>query len=202
MDVNKWLRHLNLYSGVTGVIVLWSFIGFAMNKARLGLIDNRPISYLGVNHDTKSLFMAGLIVSAVLFLSFGYYVKRKFKINNRFIIYLVIGQVAQIMVALFPDASGSPYKIVHTVAAFILAGSLPLLIGQFALFRVKDVRHKLYIRLLWFERFTFVVGIGLFVFTKGIAPLGEALPTVGFHLWIIVLTYIMFKSNKLVQLPQ
>jgi hypothetical membrane protein len=167
-----------------------------MFKARLGFFDQRPISYLGVNPLSKALFSGSLLISAILFVSFGLYLKRKFQVNNRFITYFITGQVGQAIAAVVPYGLHTIHGLIHTVAAFILAFSLPFLIQQFALSQIKSRHYRLYLRLLRFEQCTFIVGIGLFIFTRGLAPLGEALPTVGFHLWIIVLTYLAFKMDR------
>lgn len=184
---------LQSYSGVAGVFALWVLILLAMHKAQLGLIDNRPISYLGVDPKTKLLFMLGLIISAILFISFAYYINRRFKVGRKFMAYFLIGQLGQIVAALFPDTPHSCYKIIHTIAAFTLAFSLPLLIRQFSLSQPRSQYHKLYVSLFRFELVAFVIGIGMFILVKGVAPLGEALPTIGFDLWIIVLTYLTLK---------
>lgn len=178
------------YSGIVGVIVLWTGIVIAMTRAHLGLIDSRPISYLGVNASTAALFSGSLLLSSFLFICFAYYVKHSFHIRNRFMVYFLVGQVGQIIAAVVPYGSHSRYRAVHTVAAFTLAFSLPLLIRQFALSQSKSKHAQTYIKLLRFEQLSFIVGIGLFIFTKGIAPLGEALPTIGFHVWIIAVSIL------------
>ncbi len=236
---------LQKYSGLAGVIILWTGIVTAMNQAHLGLIDSRPISYLGVNPPTARLFSGSLLISSFLFINFAFYVHRRFhtaeslaqsprpaktpgpglfitfstKIipfryafsrktaknslsagifplklgigsgSNRFMLYFLIGQAGQVIAAITPYGNKSNFKLIHTVAAFTLAFSLPLLIRQFAISQSGKRHHKLYLSLLRLEQLAFLIGIGLFVFTKGIAPLGEALPAIGFHIWIIVVTY-------------
>lgn len=190
------IKKLWPYSGVVGVLVLWTGVTVGMNRAGLGLVDPRPISYLGVDPKSAVLFSTSLLVSALLFVSFGYYVKRHFHVNNRFLTYLLIGQAGQAVAAVAPYGKNSPYKMLHTIAAFVLAFSLPFLIRQFALSQVGKPYHQKYVWLLKFEQIMFVIGIGLFIFTKGIAPIGEAMPTIGFHLWILVVTVISLKRGK------
>lgn len=183
------------YSGVIGVLVLWTGIVAAMRIAGLGIIDARPISYLGVDAQTAVLFSGSLLISAFLFVNFAFYVRREFKVRGRFLMYFLIGQTGQVIAAISPYGSNSKFKTIHTVAAFILAFSLPLLIQSFTASQTGHSRHQLFVWLLRLEQLTFVIGIGLFVFTKGIAPLGEALPAIGFHAWIIALTFVMSVKN-------
>lgn len=165
-----------------------------MQRAHLKFIDNRPISYLGVDSATKSLFMFSLIASALLFLTFAFYISRTYDIKNRFLTYFIIGQLGQITAAIFADTAGAS-KAIHTITAFVLAFSLPLLMRQFTLSQQNGPHYRLFLWLLRLEYLTFIVGIGLFVFTMGVAPLGEALPTAGFDIWIIVLTLVTLKSQ-------
>lgn len=182
---NKWLR----YSGVVGIVVIWTGTLVSMYRAGLGLIDTRPVSYLGVAPESSVLFSLTLLMSAALFIAFGFYARRKFQVKNRFFTYLLIGQLGQIVAAITPYGDNSRYRLIHTVAAFTLAFSLPFLMWEFARSQTGRPQHRLYVLLLRSELALFVVGMGIFIFTEGIAPLGEAMPTVGFHSWIIALTY-------------
>lgn len=184
------LAKLQRWSGVAGVTILWGAIGLAMHLASLGLVDKRPISYLGVYPQTVWLFSGSLLVSAGLFVSFGLYLRCHFNVKNRFLMYLLIGQVGQVVAAIVPYGDKSNYRLIHTLAAYVLAFSLPLLIQQFKLSQLRSPRLPVYRWLLYIEGAAFIVGLGLFAFTKGIAPLGEALPALGFHLWIIVVTLL------------
>jgi hypothetical membrane protein len=190
------MNRLWLKSGVVGVVVLLSCIAVAMHRAHLGFIDTRPISYLGLYPNTKFLFSSSLIISAVLFIAFGCYVKRYFKIRSIFLLYFVIGQICQIIVAVIPDKTGSSLKIVHTVAGFTLAFSLPFLMRELAHLKSASPYQRLYKALYRIEQGAFIIGIGLFVSVRGIAPLGEALPTVGFDLWIVVVTATMLMMQS------
>ncbi len=188
--MKKYFYTLRPYSGVAGVAVLWTGVLLAMQRAGLGLIDSRPFSSLGVDPASARLFSVSLLLSALLFVNFAYYVKSAFHVHNRFMLYFLIGQAGQAVAAVTPYGDNSPYRLLHTVAAFSLAFSLPLLIRQFAASESRSRHHPLYRRLLRLEQLSFVVGIGLFMFARGIAPLGQALPAIGFHIWIIAVTYI------------
>lgn len=161
-----------------------------MHRAGLGFIDSRPISYLGIDPATARLFSVSLVVSAVLFISFGYYIRRTYHIQNKFLGYLIIGQIGQIIAAVTPYGHRQPFKFIHTIAAFVLAFTLLFLIREFTHSQNKNRFRTIYSSLFTIEKITFVVGIGLFIFTKGIAPLGEALPATGFHIWIITITIL------------
>ncbi len=177
-----------------GIVILWTTIILGMSRTGLKLVDSRPISYLGVDPMSATLFSVGLIVSAVLFTIFGLYVRKNFAVKNRFLMYLLIGQAGQIITAISPYGMQSEYKLIHTIAAFTLALSLPPLIRSFAHSQTHDSHSKIYDGLYRFELVTFFIGMGLFIFTKGIAPIGEALPAIGFHVWIIVITIIAYKK--------
>jgi hypothetical membrane protein len=181
----NWQR----YSGVVGVLVIWTGVTMAMRRVGLGLVDSRPISYLGVDPVTATLFSVSLIISALLFINFAYYVRRAFRIHNRYLTYFLIGQAGQLVAAVTPYGDQSPYRLTHTIAAFTLAFSLPLLMRQFTRSQKSSSHYKLYELLLQLELLAFIVGIGLFVFAQGIAPLGQVLPAAGFHLWIIIITW-------------
>lgn len=193
MTVNNKLQ---LYSGLTGVVVLWTGVLVAMAKAHLAFVDSRPLSYLGVDSKTAVIFSLSLLLSSGMFINFGYSVRKLFGVRNRFLLYFLVGQGGQIVAAVAPYGDNSRYRLVHTMAAFMLAFSLPLLIREFSVSQAKTQHAILYRNLVRFEQFTFVVGMGLFIFTKGIAPLGEALPALGFHLWIIVVTIIAMKEIR------
>ena len=180
-------------SGVLGVVILWVSILFAMSRTGLGLIDSRPFSYLGVDVLSAELFTFGLLTSAILFLVFGFYLRRKFGVKNRFLLYFVIGQIGQLIVGIAPYGLQSPQRQFHTIAAFVIAFSLPFLMHAYAKSQSASQYYRIYTWLFWLEVLLLVVGLSIFIFTKGIAPLGQAMPTVGFHLWIIVLTFISIK---------
>lgn len=194
--INKLVTIIKTYSGIAGVLVLWTGIPMAMHKTGLGLIDNRPLSYLGVDPISAILFNGSLLLSSFLFIIFAFYTTAKFNASKSFLGYFLVGQAGQIIAAISPYGENSDFRRLHTVAAFILAFSLPFLIRQFAISMKSGPDHKLYSNLFYFELILFVVGIGLFVFTKGLAPLGEALPAIGFHAWIIVVTIISIHNTK------
>lgn len=182
------LTYLARYSGVAGVVILWTTTLLAMRRASLGLVDNRPLSHLGVDPLSSMLFSTGLVISSALFIKFALYIMATHRANSRFFIYFLIGQAGQIIVAIAPYGMNSSYRLIHTIAAFTLAFSLPLLIREFARSQGDSQYQPLYRTLFMLELVMFVVGMGIFTMTRGIAPMGEILPAVGFHIWIIVVT--------------
>ncbi len=189
------------YSGLLGVGVLWTTTLVAMSRANLSLLGSRPFSYLGIDPVSSRIFSSGLIVSALLFCTFGFYIRHAFNVKGNFLTFLLIGQAGQITAALAPYGTQSQLRLLHTIAAFTLAFSLPLLIRAFAYSQKESTKFKRYRWLYRLELLTFVVGMGLFIFTTGIAPLGQALPAIGYHVWIIVLTFIALRAvdNKRVR---
>lgn len=181
-------RLIYKYSGVAGVLLLWTTTLLAMSRIGLGLVDTRPLSHLGVDPWSSMLFSTGLIVSSALFIIFALYAKKTYRANNRFIIYFLIGQAGQLIVAIAPYGMNSSYRLVHTIAAFTLAFSLPFLIREFARSQTNIKHSNLFRNLFLSELVMFVLGIGIFTMTEGIAPIGEILPAVGFHIWIIAAT--------------
>lgn len=158
------------------------------------LTGSRPLSFLGVDPASKWLFSGGLLLSAVLFIAFAFYVRRRFNVHNRFLLYFLIGQAGQIIAAIFPYGQQNNYRTVHTIAAFTLAFSLPFLIREFTRSQRGRPHHPLYRKLLYFELATFIIGLSIFTLTNSIAPIGQALPALGFHVWIIVSSLIAVPS--------
>ncbi len=172
------------YSGPAAVFVLWGGILQSMRLAGLSFFSSLPLSKLGVSKRSDFIFGATLIISAVLLMLFCLYLNKTFRVGRKFTVVFMIGQVAQIVAALVPYGGAS--KNIHSVAAFVLAFSLPILIWLFAKTQTGRLR-KLANKLFWVELAFFIVGIGTFVLTNKVAPLAQALPAVGFHIWLIAL---------------
>lgn len=179
----SWFFH---FSGLAAIIVIWSTVLLGMHLTGLGLFDDRPLSYIGTNPSTQTIFTTGLISSAVLVMCFGWYVYRTFRANKVFLVFLIIGQVGQIVSALAPNQGTT--RIIHTIFAFGIVFSLPILMWQFAKSQPAGSWKQSCYRLLYAEIISFVVGMGLFTLSKGVGPLGEALPAIAFHVWIYWLT--------------
>lgn len=178
-------------------MILWSCLSIALFKAHESFFGTLPLSHLGLEDASKYWFSAGLIIAAILTISFLYYLNDVFTIRRAFIISAVIGQIGQVIVALAPDAGR--WQTVHTTAAFVLAFSIPILMWIFASsLRVSDLK-KVILRLFVLEVVLFIIGIGCFVTINKAVPLSQALPAIGFHIWLIVITFnkaVHAYSNK------
>lgn len=123
-------KPLALYSGILGIIVLLASVGLGMYWSGLGILDDRPISYLGLDESSGQIFANGLIISALLFIHFGFQIRKIFPTNKAFIILLILGQIFQIVAALAVNEGST--KILHTISAFGIVFTLPALMWQFA----------------------------------------------------------------------
>jgi hypothetical membrane protein len=170
-----------------GVIVLWSVVTVGMLRSGLNLFDSRPLSFIGVATESALLFNAGLTVAALLFLYFGFQLSKRYKLKQTFLVFLTVGQLAQIVAAIFPY--GGDYKTIHTYAAFTLAVMIPFYMRAFAKSDL-DKKIKRPAQLFYRAELLFaVIGIGAFIFIEGISPASEILPALPFHGWILYLFY-------------
>ncbi len=112
------------------IAVIWLTVIIGMHRTGLGLLDARPISYLGVAPVSQTPFSSGLILSALLIIIFGDYLRRTYSIPGKFFTAVVIGQIAQIITALAPNRGHT--QVVHTTSAFIIVFTLPPLMQLFA----------------------------------------------------------------------
>ncbi len=182
----QWLKFDKLrYGGVAVVVVLWIFVGAAMMRAHLGLFDSRPLSYLGTNPDSNRLFSCGLIVAALLMIGFSFYLRKRFQLNNWFSGTVLVGQLAQIIAAIIPY--GGNAKRYHTIAAFVLAFSIPAMMWLYA--KQKKTNQRLAYKFVIAELIDFVLGIGWFIFTNNAAPFSQILVAVVYHAWLIGLSF-------------
>jgi len=117
---------------------------------------------------------------------FGVYLYRAFNSNKWFLATFLIGQAAQVIAALFQY--GGEDKLIHTVAAFTLAVAIPIYMMSFAFSIKKQPLRTIVFRYYYIELLFFTIGIGAFVFIKGISPLAEILPALPFHAWVLYLT--------------
>lgn len=174
------------YSGVGAVVVLWSATLISMFRAELNLFGWQPLSQLGVEPASAGIFSNGLVVGALLLISFSLWLKHYYRVSRSFVIIFIAGQLLQIIATLVPY--GGESKIIHTTAAFGLACSLPLLMWRFAVTLPAGRLRQTAKQLFYVEGLAFVIGIGAFVLVGKAAPLSQALPAVVFHLWIIFLS--------------
>ncbi len=184
---------LPLLSGVLGVLLLWVGVSIGAYRSGLSLTDSRPLSYIGVSTESALLFNAALLVSAVLFSVYGIFLYKWFKLSRFFLTIFLIGQFSQVVAAIIPY--GGTYKIIHTYAAFTLAGCIPLYILLFVLSKNLKSFKRTAKTLFIAEVVCFIIGIGTFVFIKKVSPLAEILPALPFHAWIVLSTIYIYKRR-------
>lgn len=189
--IKSWQR----YTGLLTVGILWFSILTAIYKARLDLFGKDPLSSLGIVPASAHYFSIGLILAAVSILVFSLYLSHVYKITKSFMAALFIGQLGQIVAALSPYGGQQPAKLIHTYAAFTLAFSIPVLMWRFAVAQKSaTLRRRAYL-LMWSEIAAFIIGIGTFIILKKGAPIGQALPAVAFHIWILFVSFDSFKRK-------
>lgn len=172
------------YTGYLTVLVLWLSMTIAINMTGFSLFGTKPLSSLGVMPESDMYFSGGLIIAAILFMAFAIQLKNKFVINRAFLVAVALGQIGQIIAALAPYGGDQPARIIHTIAAFGLAFSIPIALFIFA--RAQSIGNfkTVVFALFLLELTAFIVGIGLFVLSIA-AAYAQTLPAVAFHLWII-----------------
>jgi len=169
---------------VAAVAVLWTTMVAGMARTGLGVSGDRPLSYLGTDPRSLALFRGGLLVAAVLLVAFARWVGRESSPGPGFLAAYLVGQAGQVVAALVPI--DGPGHDVHTTAGIVLGLSLPVLMWRFAAGQRPGPRRSRAYGLLWLEIAACVAGVLLSRAMR--APLAEAVPAAGFHLWIIVVT--------------
>lgn len=174
------------WAGVAAVAVLWATVGTGMARTGLGLVDERPVSFLGTDDRTAGLFRAGLLLATALLVGFAWAVARKQGRRTGFLTVFLVGMAGQAVVAVVPlDSAGAGHAL-HTTSGIVLGLSLPLLMWRFAAGLTPGAERRLASSLMAAEATGCVVGIVLS--TAGVAALAEVVPAVLFHLWIVVVT--------------
>lgn len=190
------LNYLKKYSGVITVLILWVSILTAISKANLSIWGTAPLSSLGVTEASAVYFSTGLMLAAFSFMIFGTYLKNYFVISRGFLTAMFIGQLSQIIAALAPYGDKQPMKLIHTLAAFTLAFSIPIMLFFFAVAQKTGPLWRAAILLMWAEIAAFILGIGAFAFVFKGAPFGQILPAVAFHAWIIFISIKIIRMKE------
>jgi len=177
---------LRRWAGVVAVSVLWTTVAVGMVRTGLRVGDERPISYLGTDPRSVTLFRVGLIVAAVLLSGFAWAVHRQLTRPAGFLPVFLGGMACQVVVAVVSLTGDGASPAVHSSAGIALGLSLPLLMWRFAAAQAPGRWRERGYRLLWLEVAGCVAGVALS--RAGRATLAEALPACVFHLWIIVVT--------------
>lgn len=172
------------YSGVLAICILWSTVSLSLLITKLDVLGKLPISYLGVFAESRTIFNAGLIISALLLLVFAYDLAKKFDLSKRFAIIFSAGQTAQIIVALTPFNSDSIVRPIHVIAGFVIAFTLPLSMYAFMNVDIPRDLRRITQKFLWIEIILFILGIGWFVLASRAGALAEILTALAFDVWI------------------
>lgn len=184
---DKFFRPLTI-SGLLAISVLWLSVGWSLVVTKLDIFGKLPISYLGVFQESKTVFNFSLIVSACLLLAFCYFASQQLRLSRYFIATFILGQLAQITVAVTPFNSTSIARPVHVVAGFVLAFSLPLSMYWFMRSDIPAKLHDLTKFFLKIEIALFILGIGWFVLASSGGALAEIVTAVAFDLWIVAIS--------------
>ncbi|MEO5679313.1 MAG: DUF998 domain-containing protein [Acidimicrobiales bacterium] len=171
---------------MAAVAVLWATVGTGMARTGLGLIDDRPVSFLGTEARTAGLFRAGLLLASALLAGFAWIVARLLRRRTGFLTVFLVGMAGQAIVAVVPLDSAGAGHAVHTTSGIVLGLSLPPLMWRFAAGLPPGPDRRLAFGLMAAEATGCVVGIVLS--SAGVAALAEVVPAVLFHLWIVVVT--------------
>jgi hypothetical protein len=175
------------WSGLAAVATLWATLGTASVATRFDLLGHRPLSHLVSSPAAAGLFAAGLAVAAVLFVGFWAWLRGSYPTSPTFSVAMVGGMAAQFVAAFVPiEGGGSSASRVHTVAALVLGGSIPVLMWRFAAAQPPGPLRRTMGLLAGLELAACVVGVSLS--RGGVAPLAEILPAAVFHVWVATLT--------------
>ena len=173
--------------------MLWVSIGTAMARTGLGFSDPDPLSYLGTDVRSRTLFRAGLLVAAALLAAFAFFVHQRSSPPRCFLVAFLVGLVGQVVVAFVPLSGPGASPGVHTTAGLVLGVSLPVLMGCFAAGQHRRSWRQLTWALFWLEVAACAVGVLLSQSMR--APVAEAVPAAAFHLWILTVTVDVWRSD-------
>ena len=173
--------------------VLWVSIGAGMARTGLGFSDPDPLSYLGTDVRSRTLFRAGLLVAAVLLAAFALFVYQLSSLGRCFLLAFLVGLVGQVVAAVVPLSGPGASPAVHTTGGLVLGISLPVLMGCFAAGQRRPSWRHLSWALFWLEAAACVVGVLLSQSMR--APVAEAVPAAAFHLWILTVTVHVWRSD-------
>jgi len=157
-----------------------------MYRTGLGFFDDEPLSYLGTDPRSRSLFRGGLLCAAVLLAGFSWFAKERCSTPTSFLAASLIGLGGQVVAAVVPISGTGAAYAVHTTAGLVLGISLPVLMWRFAAGQPPGRGRQESYGLFWLEAAACAVGVELSRSMR--APIAEVLPACAFHLWIAVVT--------------
>lgn len=168
------------------MVTLWSTQVVLIVAVGFDLGGERPLSYLALEDDLGFLFSVGLVVSAVLFITFQRHLRHRYRLGLAFSVAMVVGMVGQLIAGVVPIGGEGATSRLHVTAALILGASIPVLMWRFAADQPPGVWRRRCYGLFWLEVAACAAGIALS--QNQVAPLAEILPALVFHLWVAVAT--------------
>jgi hypothetical protein len=175
------------------VAVLWVSIGTGMVRTGLGFSSPDPLSYLGTDGRSRTLFRAGLLAAAVLLAAFAWFVHQRRSTPRCFLLAFLIGLGGQVVAAIVPLSGPGASPAVHTTSGLVLGISLPILMGCFAAGQARGPWRRLTWALFGLEVAACAAGVVLSQSMR--APIAEVLPAGAFHLWILVIAGHLWRSR-------
>lgn len=175
------------WAGIAAVAVLWSTQAVLIVALDFDLVGDRPLSYLALEGDIRFLFGLGLMVSAVLFVTFLNYLRCQYLLGVVFSVTMLVGMGGQFVAGVVPIGGTGTASRVHVTAALILGASIPILMWRFAADQPPGVWRRWCYGLFWLEAGACVTGVTLS--RNQVAPLAEILPALAFHAWVAVVTF-------------
>ena len=174
------VQRLDQYAGIAAVATVWGTLLSATALTGFDLLGPDPLSYLGTQDRSAGLFAIGLAVPAVLLSVFHHQVRRRFPTGRGFSTAMLVGLAGQMVAAFVPIGGDAGAHRVHTTSALVLGASLPLLMWRFAAGQPASRWRELCYAMFWVEALACVAG--LYLSSRGVAPLAEILPSCAFHL--------------------
>jgi hypothetical membrane protein len=178
-----WTR----WTGLAAVAVLWSTQAALVVAGEFDLIGERPLSDLALQPGNGFVFGTGLVVAAVLFVTFLTWLRGRYRVGLACSLAMVVGMTGQLVAGVVPIGGAGTSNRVHVTAALILGASIPVLMWRFAAAQPRGAWRRRSYGLFWLEAAACAAGVTLS--QNHVAPLAEILPALAFHAWVGVLTF-------------
>ncbi len=174
------------WTGVAAVGALWSTQVVLIVAFGFDLVGDRPLSYLALEVGIGFLFGVGLMVSAVLFMTFLRYLRHRYLLGVASSVAMLVGMCGQFVAGVVPIGGTGTASRVHVAAALTLGASIPVLMWRFAADQPPGAWRRWCYGLFWLEVAACAMGIALS--RSQVAPLAEILPALAFHAWVAIVT--------------
>lgn len=184
---------LGQYAGIAAVATVWGTLLSATVRTGFDLLGPDPLSYLGTQDRSAALFTIGLAVPAGLLTVFHHEVRRRLPTGWGFSTAMLVGLAGQVVAAFVPIGGDAGAHRVHTTSALVLGASLPVLMWRFAAAQPAGCWRRLCYGLFWAE--ALVCAAGLYLSSRGVAPLAEILPGAAFHVWVLAVTSALLMAD-------